>query len=215
MSRRWLSERKHDPYHRMAKERGYRSRAAFKLKHLNDRFEFLKEARFVLDLGAAPGGWLQIVLEEVSKDSLVVGIDLEGISSLDEENVVTIVGDIMDERTIERIRDTFPGPIDVVLSDMAPNISGIWEVDHLRQIDLARKALEVALKFLNPKGWTVLKVFQGSDYDRFRKEVEKSFAFVKVFKPRSSRKKSAELYLVARFPKRPCSGRRSETHRRL
>ena len=197
MSRRWLSERRSDPYHRMAKEQGYRSRAAFKLKQLNDRFEFFKGARYVLDLGAAPGGWLQVASEEVGGDGLIIGVDLNRIKPLGIRNVRTIVGDVTDEDTLERIRDAFPGPVDVVLSDTAPNISGVWEVDHLRQIHLARTALRIVEAVLKPDGWAVVKVFQGSDYKKFLEEAREMFSYVKVVKPRSSRKGSAEVYVVA------------------
>ena len=197
MSRRWLSERRSDPYHRMAKEQGYRSRAAFKLKQLNDRFEFFKGARYVLDLGAAPGGWLQVASEEVGGDGLIIGVDLNRIKPLGIRNVRTIVGDVTDEDTLERIKGAFPDPVDVVLSDTAPNISGVWEVDHLRQIHLARRALRIAEAVLKPEGWAVVKVFQGSDYMKFLEEAREMFSFVKVVKPRSSRKGSAEVYVIA------------------
>lgn len=197
MSRRWLSERRSDPYHRMAKEQGYRSRAAFKLKQLNDRFGFLNGARFVLDLGAAPGGWLQVASEEVGGDGLIIGIDLNVIKPLGVENVRTIVGDITDDKTLKLIRDVFPSLVDVILSDTSPNVSGVWEVDHLRQIHLARRTLRIAEAFLKPNGWVVVKVFQGSDYDKFLEEARDLFLFVRVVKPRSSRKRSAEVYVVA------------------
>ena len=198
MSRRWLSERRRDLYHRMAKELGYRSRAAFKLKQLNDRFGFLNGARYVLDLGAAPGGWLQVASEAVGGDGLVVGVDLDEISPLELGNVRTVIGDVTEEGTLKRIRGAFPGRVDVVLSDMAPNVSGVWEVDHQRQIHLARRALEIARDLLRPDGWVVVKVFQGSDYGRFLAEVRNAFEFVKVVKPKASRKGSAEVYVVAR-----------------
>jgi len=182
----------------MAKEQGYRSRAAFKLKQLNRQFRFLEGARYVLDLGAAPGGWLQVASEAVADDGLVVGVDLDEISPLGFGNVRTLAGDVTDGETLRRIRDMFPGDVDVVLSDMAPNVSGVWEVDHQRQIHLARSALRIAKSVLKPDGWAVVKVFQGSDYDRFLGEVKHMFEFVKVVKPRASRKASAEVYLVAR-----------------
>jgi 23S rRNA (uridine2552-2'-O)-methyltransferase len=197
MSRRWLSERRRESYHRMAKEQGYRSRAAFKLKELNERFGFLRGARYVLDLGAAPGGWLQAASEEMGGDGLVVGVDVSRIRPLGLRNVRILVGDVTDEDTLKRIRDTFPGPIDVVLSDMAPNVSGVWEVDHLRQIHLARRALRIAESVLKPEGWAVLKAFQGSEYGAFLRDVRAAFEQVRAVKPRSSRKESAEIYVVA------------------
>ena len=197
MSRRWLSERRSDPYYRKAKKKGYRSRAAFKLKQLNRRFKFLEGANYILDLGAAPGGWLQVASEAIGEDGLVVGVDLERIRPLRLRNVRTLIGDVTDEEIVKRIRDAFPGRVDVVLSDMSPDLSGVWEVDHLRQIHLTRRALRIAEGILKPDGWVVLKVFQGSDYRKFLDDVRDLFGFVKVVKPPASRKGSAEIYVVA------------------
>lgn len=197
MSRRWITERRREPYHRMAKEQGYRSRAAFKLKQLNSRFGFLDGARYVLDMGAAPGGWLQVASEVVGDRGLVVGVDLESVKPLGLNNVMTIVGDVTDGETLKQIIRLFPGKVDVVLSDLAPNVSGVWDVDHLRQIDLSRIALMLSEKLLKPEGWFVVKVFQGFEYNMFLEEVKSTFSFVKVVKPKASRKASAEIYLVA------------------
>lgn len=197
MSRRWITERRREPYHRMAKEQGYRSRAAFKLKQLNSRFGFLDGARYVLDMGAAPGGWLQVASEVVGDRGLVVGVDLESVKPLGLNNVMTIVGDVTDGETLKQIIRLFPGKVDVVLSDLAPNVSGVWDVDHLRQVDLSRIALMLSEKLLKPEGWFVVKVFQGFEYNMFLEEVKSTFSFVKVVKPKASRKASAEIYLVA------------------
>lgn len=194
---RWINDRKRDFYHRMAKEKGYRSRAAFKLKQLNQRFGFLKDAKNVLDLGAAPGGWLQVVGETV-KDGLIVGVDIEKIDCLDYDNVKTIVGDIMEGEVFEKIRRMFNEKVNVVLSDIAPNISGTWELDHFKQIELARRALNISELLLHPEGWFVVKVFQGREYDNFIKEVKIAFENVKAVKPKASRKESAEMYVVAK-----------------
>lgn len=203
MSRRWLTERRTDPYHRRAKELGYRSRAAFKLKQLNARFGFLDGARYVLDIGAAPGGWLQVSSEAVGEDGLVVGVDVEKVKPLDLENVKTIVGDVMEEETLERVKKMFAGKIDVILSDLSPRVSGAWEVDHYRQIELSRMAMRISENLLKPDGWFVLKVFQGSEYEGFLNELREAYSYVKVVKPRASRKESAEIYVVARGLKNP------------
>ncbi|MFQ6053456.1 MAG: RlmE family RNA methyltransferase [Candidatus Bathyarchaeia archaeon] len=207
MSRRWLSERRRDPYHRKAKKLGYRSRAAFKLIQLDDRFGFFEGAKHVLDLGAAPGGWLQVASRVVGEDGLVVGVDLEEISPLSLGNVRTLVGDATEEETLERIRAAFPGGVDLLLSDMSPHISGVWEVDHLRQIHLARSALRVAEAVLKPGGWAVVKAFQGSEFEAFLKDARRMFEYVKIAKPLASRKGSAEVYIVARGLKRRSSPR--------
>lgn len=203
MSRRWLTERRTDPYHRRAKELGYRSRAVFKLKQLNAKFGFLDGARYVLDIGAAPGGWLQVSSEAVGEDGLVVGVDVEKVKPLDLENVKTIVGDVMEEETLERVKKMFAGKIDVILSDLSPRVSGVWEVDHYRQIELSRMAMRISENLLKPDGWFVLKVFQGSEYEGFLNELREAYSYVKVVKPRASRKESAEIYVVARGLKNP------------
>jgi 23S rRNA (uridine2552-2'-O)-methyltransferase len=186
----------------MAKEEGYRSRAAYKLKQMDERFHFFRGARYVLDIGAAPGGWLQVVSEAVGEDGLVVGVDLRPIEYLELGNVETIVGDILDEEIMDEIRELLPGSVDVVLSDLSPNISGVWDVDQFRQIDLATMALKVSQALLRRDGWFVVKVFMGSEYDSYLKEVKAAYRKVNVVKPMASRKGSAEVYLVARYLRR-------------
>lgn len=198
MSSRWFNERKNDPYYRWAKEQGYRSRAAFKLIQLEERFGFLEGARNVLDLGAAPGGWLQVASESVGDEGLVLGVDLYEIEPLGLPNVETMVGDITDEETQDEIMDMFQGKIDVILSDMAPDVSGTWDLDQYRQIYLARVALVIADRLLKRKGWMVIKTFQGSEHGKFVREMRDMFETVKIVKPKATRKKSAEIYLVAR-----------------
>jgi 23S rRNA (uridine2552-2'-O)-methyltransferase len=198
MSRRWLTERKNDPYHKRAKEEGYRSRSAYKLKQMDDRFHFFRGARYVLDIGAAPGGWLQVASEAVGEDGLVVGVDQNPIEYLELGNVETIVGDILEEETLDEIRELLPGSVDVVLSDLAPNISGAWEVDQFLQIDLARMALKISQDLLRRDGWFVVKAFMGPEYEAYLKDVKAAYRKVNVVKPLASRKGSAEVYLVAR-----------------
>ncbi len=198
MSSRWFNERKNDPYYRWAKEQGYRSRAAFKLIQLEERFGFLEGARNVLDLGAAPGGWLQVASESLGDEGLVLGVDLYEIEPLGLPNVETLVGDITDEETQDEIMDMFQGKIDVILSDMAPDVSGTWDLDQYRQIYLARVALVIADRLLKRKGWMVIKTFQGSEHGKFVREMRDMFETVKIVKPKATRKKSAEIYLVAR-----------------
>ena len=202
MSRRWLAERKSDTYHKRAKEEGYRSRAAYKLKQIDERFNIFKGARVVLDIGAAPGGWLQVASEAVGEEGLVVGVDLNKVEDLGLGNVETVVGDILDDETLDEVRGLLPGSVDVVLSDLAPNISGAWEVDQFRQIDLAKMALRASQELLRRDGWFVVKVFMGPEYDAYLKEVKAAYRRVNVVKPMASRKGSAEVYLVARHLRR-------------
>ena len=197
MSKRWFNERKREHYHLRAKEEGYRSRAAFKLIQIEERFNFLKDARNVLDLGAAPGGWLQVVSEFVGEEGSILGVDLQEISPTGLPGVETIVGDMISEKTIDEIRRFFQGKVDVILSDMAPDVSGAWEMDQFRQIHLARIALVVADELLVRDGWFVVKTFQGSEHQKYVSEVRDMFENVKIVKPKASRKKSAEIFLVA------------------
>jgi len=193
-----MHERRGDHYHQRAKEEGYRSRASYKLKQIQNRFGVFDGAKYVLDLGAAPGGWLQVAAEHVAEDGLVVGVDLDEIMPLGLPNVVTLVGDMRDPEVQEEVMSLFDDKVDVVLSDMAPNVIGDWGVDQYRQIDLARIALRVADRLLKPDGWFVVKIFQGGEHQRYIKEVKAMFEYVKNYKPRASRKQSAERYIAAR-----------------
>ena len=203
MSKRWLSERKREYYHLRAKEEGYASRAAFKLIQIDERFGFLKDAKRVMDLGAAPGGWLQVVSEIIGDEGMVLGVDLEEISDLGLPGVETLVGDVTSEDTIQEIRDFFQGRVDVILSDMSPDVSGNWDLDQFRQIHLARITLVVADELLRQDGWIVVKTFQGLEHERYVKEVRAMFETIKIVKPKASRKQSSEIYLVAHRLKTP------------
>ena len=203
MSKRWLSERRREHYHLRAKEEGYRSRSAFKLIQLDERFHFLNGARKVLDLGAAPGGWLQVASEAIGEDGLILGVDLQEITPTGLPGVETLVGDVVSEDTIQDIRKFFQGKVDVILSDMAPEVSGVWDLDHFRQIHLVRVALVVADELLQRDGWLVVKTFQGSEHEKYVHEVREMFERVKIVKPKASRKQSAEIFLVAHRLKSP------------
>ena len=197
MSKRWLSERRREHYHLRAKEEGYRSRAAFKLIQIEERFHFLKDARKVLDLGASPGGWLQVASQLMGDEGLILGVDLNETSPTGLPGVETLVGDVTSEETIREIRQYFHGKVDVILSDMAPDVSGTWDLDQFRQIHLARIALVVADELLKNEGWFVVKTFQGSEHQKYVSEVRDMFEQVKMVKPKASRKKSAEIFVVA------------------
>jgi len=193
----WIKERKREYYYRKAKEERYRSRAAYKLLQVAKKYQFIKPSYVVVDLGAAPGGWLQVSQKLVGEKGFILGVDLKPIPPFDLPNVYTIVGDITDPQTVSEIKEVLPHPADVVISDVSPNISGIWELDHARQIDLARKSLQIAISILKPKGNFFTKVFQGDMLNDFMKEVKQHFIFVKLIKPKASRTKSAELYVLA------------------
>ncbi|MCX6647859.1 MAG: RlmE family RNA methyltransferase [Candidatus Bathyarchaeota archaeon] len=198
MPSRWLHERKTEHYYNKAKAEGYRSRASYKLKQLNEEFKFFEGAKWVLDLGAAPGGWLQVAGESID-GGLVLGVDLKEIDDLYMENVETIVGDVRDPAVQGAILGRFHGEkADVVMSDMAQNVMGVWEVDDLRQIHLARIALSIADKLLREDGWMIVKVFQGKEHEAFINEMRAMFEKVIIVKPLASRKGSAEVYVVAK-----------------
>ena len=198
MSNRWLHERKDEHYYNKAKEEGYRSRASYKLKQIQNKFGIFDEAKNVLDLGAAPGGWLQVASEYVDEyEGMVLGVDLNPIEPLYAENIVTIVGDVRDPEVQEEVLNFFDGKADVIMSDMAPDVIGEWDVDQYRQIHLARIALRLCDRLLNGDGWFVVKIFQGGEHTKYIREVKDMFEYVKNFKPAASRKHSAERYVVA------------------
>ena len=197
MSSRWLHERRNEHYYNRAKSEGYRSRASYKLKQLDEEHHFFRGAKNVLDLGAAPGGWLQVAAEAVGSEGKVIGLDLKEIYPLENKNVETIIGDVTDPKVQEEVLSRFNGKADVILSDMAPNVMGVWEVDDLRQIHLARTALSIADRLLREDGWIVIKVFQGKEHEAFIREVRSMFRKVYIVKPKASRKGSAEVYVVA------------------
>jgi 23S rRNA (uridine2552-2'-O)-methyltransferase len=192
----WLRQRKKDQFHRLAKARGYRSRAAFKLQQIAKRYHPIRRGDLVLDLGAAPGGWLQAVHQIVGNSGYVLGVDKEPIADLPFENVKTLQADISDRKVLSSILSYAPSKYDVVLSDLAPNVSGVWEVDHARQIDLARCALRIACDVLKPSGNFLVKVFQGTEINHFRNEMKTRFRVLRTVKPPASRAESAELYFL-------------------
>jgi 23S rRNA (uridine2552-2'-O)-methyltransferase len=192
----WLRQRKRDQFHRLAKEKGLRSRASFKLLQITKRYHFLKRGDHVLDLGAAPGGWLQAARQVVSETGFVLGVDKEAITPLPYDNIATIVSDIGQEGVVDEIRKQVSAAFDVVISDLSPNVSGVWEVDHARQIELARSAIRIAQVVLRPSGNMLVKVFQGSELKEFQLEMKSHFRVLRIVKPLASRPESAELYLL-------------------
>jgi 23S rRNA (uridine2552-2'-O)-methyltransferase len=192
----WLQDRKRDYYYKKAKEEKYRSRASYKLLQAVSKYRFIKDSDVILDLGAAPGGWLQAARKNVGTKGFVLGVDLRPVEAFDENNVRTIVGDIEDEDTLHEILELLPREADAVISDASPNISGVWEVDHARQMGLALRALDIALETLRPGGSFFVKVFQGDMLNDFTRKVKNHFQMVKVVKPQASRGKSSELFIL-------------------
>lgn len=192
-----MRERRKDYFYRRAKEEQLRSRAAYKLFEVVDRYELIRSGDVVVDLGAAPGSWMQASLRAVGEKGYVLGVDVEEIEPLEAENSRSIICDINDAAVVETVRGFLPRSVaDVVLSDVSPNISGVWEVDHARQIDLSRRSLLIAASVLRHGGNVFVKVFQGDLMDDFVYEVRQQFEFVRLIKPAASRKKSSELFVL-------------------
>jgi 23S rRNA (uridine2552-2'-O)-methyltransferase len=156
----------------------------------------MKLGDVVVDLGAAPGGWMQASQKIVGSEGFVLGVDLNQIQPFSSSNVRTLVGDIREPQIVQHIKELLPSPTDVVISDVAPNVSGVWELDHARQIDLATHSLRIATHVLRPKGNFFVKTFQGGMLNEFVREVKQHFDWVRRVKPKASRAKSAELYVL-------------------
>ena len=154
-----------------------------------------------MDLGAAPGGWAQAAIQLVEDSGFVLAVDMKPMKSFDALNVRTIIGDISDPKTIQNIQQFLPRPADAVVSDVSPNVSGIWELDHARQIDLATQSLRIAIAILRPGGNFFVKAFQGGTLNTLVKEVKQNFGFMKLVKPKASRSQSAELYILGMYCK--------------
>lgn len=189
-----LADARKDQYRRLAKDQGYRARSAFKLLQLNNSYHILKRGGRVVDLGCAPGGWLQVAAKEVGPAGKVIGIDLKPVEPV--AGAAVLEGSIEDPDMMEKIAGTLGGKADTVLSDLAPNVSGVWDIDHARQISLSTIALGFARQALRERGSAVFKVFEGDMLGEFRDELKKSFARVLLSKPSASRQQSSELYIV-------------------
>ena len=186
-----------DPYVKRANVEGYRSRAAYKLQQIASKDRLLKPGMVVVDLGAAPGGWSQVARKAVGDDGAVIAVDVLEFPQV--PGVIGIRGDFHDQATLEALERALRGrQVDLVLSDMAPNLSGIATADQARSIALAELALDFALKHLKPHGNFLVKTFQGAGYDAFVAVMRRSFVEVHTRKPQASRSRSSEVYLVGK-----------------
>ncbi len=196
-SERWLREHFGDAFVRQAQALGLRSRAAFKLLEIDQRDRLLRPGQTVVDLGAAPGGWAQVAADKVGPGGRVVALDLLPIDPL--PGVTVLQGDFTEQAVLDRLLGELDGrPVDLVLSDMAPNMSGMKAVDQPRSALLAELALDCARQVLRPKGDLLLKMFQGEGFDPLLAELRAAFSKVVVRKPKASRPRSREVYLLAR-----------------
>jgi 23S rRNA (uridine2552-2'-O)-methyltransferase len=197
LPRAWNQNRKQEYYYRKAKAENYRSRASYKLAQVINKYNFIHRNDIVVDLGAAPGGWIQVARKKVGKKGYVLGVDLKPIEPFIQNNIKTIIADLNNPLIIDQILDFLPKKADVVISDVAPNITGTWEVDQAKQINLANQSLKISLRILKASGNFFTKVFEGSMLNNFVKRVKKYFSTTKLIKPKASRAKSSEMFLLA------------------
>jgi 23S rRNA (uridine2552-2'-O)-methyltransferase len=198
MSKNWLQARRRDYFYRKAKQMDYRSRSSFKLIQIDDKFHILRPGRTVVDLGAAPGGWLQVAAERVGHNGRVIGVDLLSIHPIEGEMVETIRGDIRKQETVDKLLYLLGGKVDVVLSDMSPNISGQYHTDHARSVELCDHAFNFAKKTLGPGGSLVVKMFEGDMIKDYLKQLRICFEDVRLYGPQATRSSSSEIYIVAK-----------------
>ncbi len=196
MGNTWIQRRKRDQYYRLAKVRGYRSRAAYKLLQTVRTYGIIKPEQVVVDLGCSPGGWLQVARETVGPQGLVLGVDIEPVRPLQHPNVKVLTLDVHSPEIVEGILSETKGPVDTLLSDLAPSIIGSWDVDHARQVDLAETALQIAKRILKKGGCVLIKLFQGPELKRFEEEARLLFDTSRLLKPKASRPESSEIYFL-------------------
>jgi len=196
-SNQWMQEHFDDEYVKKAQAMGYRSRSTFKLVEIQEKDKIIKPGMNVIDLGAAPGGWSDFARKIVGKKNKVIGLDLLAIDPID--GVDFIQGDFREDAVLEELYHVLDGaPVDLVMSDMAPNISGNKEMDQPRSIYLAELALDTAQTVLTKGGTFLIKMFQGAGFDEYKRDVAKSFSSVTIRKPKSSRARSKEVYILAK-----------------
>nr|WP_245416083.1 RlmE family RNA methyltransferase [Microvirga sp. 17 mud 1-3] len=194
-SQKWLERQLNDPYVARAKREGYRSRAAYKLLEIDEKYHILKSGQRVVDLGAAPGGWSQIAARKVGEKGRVVGIDLLPIDPMPGVEFVQL--DFLDESAPDKLIEMLGGPADIVMSDMAANTTGHKKTDHLRIMGLAEAAIAFAREIMAPGGVFIAKVFQGGTESQLLADLKRDFATVRHVKPAASRADSSELYVMA------------------
>ena len=186
----------HDRYYKKAKQQGYRSRAAYKLLELQERYRFLHSGDSVVDLGAAPGGWLQVAAKIVGHGGKIVAVDLQAIQPFQERNIVLLQGDMTGDDVREKVKQLLSGPADCVLSDLAPKLSGIRDADMARCFELNQIALSTAVELLRPGGTLLIKSFISEDLHAFTAAMKRHFRTVHRTKPEATRQGSSEFYFV-------------------
>lgn len=195
MSKRWYQDNRRDAWRRIARSKGYRTRSAYKLKQIQDRFGIIRSGDCVLDVGCHPGGWLQVAVEESGNEGMVIGVDLLATSPV--EGALVIIGDITDDSIINRIDETLDGrEINVVVSDISPNLTGRYDTDQTISLELSTLVLDAAMRFVPAGGSFVTKIFQGVGIEGLVDAAKDRFSNVQRFSPTASRSSSSETYLV-------------------
>ena len=195
ISKSWVIRQRRDKYVRQSKLEGYRSRAVYKLKELDEKFKIVKNNLSILDIGSAPGSWTQY-LSEKSKGSKIMSIDLKEVEKI--KDVYHVVGDFLDNKNQKMIADYFPKKIDLVVSDMAVNTTGNKNLDSIQTGELSLTAMHFAIGMLRPKGIFLSKIFMGSTFNEIVENAKKNFKESKIFKPPSSRKDSKESFIICK-----------------
>ncbi len=195
VSKSWVIRQRRDKYVRQSKLEGYRSRAVYKLKELDEKFKIVKNNLSILDIGSAPGSWTQY-LSEKSKGSKIMSIDLKEVDKI--QDVYHVVGDFLDNKNQKKITDYFPKKIDLVVSDMAVNTTGNKNLDSIQTGELSLTAMHFAINMLRPKGIFLSKIFMGSTFNEIVENAKKNFKESKIFKPPSSRKDSKESFIICK-----------------
>ena len=195
ISKSWVIRQRRDKYVRQSKLEGYRSRAVYKLKELDEKFKIIKDNLNILDVGSAPGSWTQY-LSEKSKGSKIMSIDLKEVDKI--QDVYHVVGDFLDNKNQKMIADYFPKKIDLVVSDMAVNTTGNKNLDSIQTGELSLTAMDFAVSMLRPKGIFLSKIFMGSTFNEIVENAKKNFKESKIFKPPSSRKDSKESFIICK-----------------
>ena len=196
-SKKWMKEHFSDAYVKRAKQDGFRARSVYKLEEIDRRHKLIKPGMVVVDLGAAPGGWSEYVTRLIGNKGKVFALDILPMRPI--RGAEFIQGDFTVDEVIEELHSRLGGQkVDLVLSDMAPNLSGIKDVDQMRSQELAKQAFDFSLKVLKPKGNFLVKLFHGADFDDFLQMLRKNFKDVKIIKPEASRSRSSEVFLLAR-----------------